>query len=145
MASTPQTYKNHARLVPLYHFVVLPLLTVNLVLTVRRAIDAPAMDTAWAAIMAMTVLVVAFYARVFALRAQDRVIRLEMRLRLREVLPADMRGQIDLLTVEQLVALRFAGDAEMPGLVARVLKDGIDKRKPIKLLIADWQADSDRV
>lgn len=145
MANVPQTYKNHAKFVPAFHFFVLPILLVNLILASRQLFTAPGLESVWAVLFAVALIMVGLFARVFALKAQDRIIRLEMRLRLREVLPADMHPQIQALTIEQLIGLRFAGDAEMPGLVAKVLKDGIADRKPIKLMITDWQGDYDRV
>jgi hypothetical protein len=80
-------------------------------------------------------------ARLFALTAQDRIIRLEMRLRLRELLPADLTPRIGEFTSGQLVALRFAGDRELPVLARRVLDEHLDDRKAIKQLVTDWQAD----
>jgi hypothetical protein len=74
-------------------------------------------------------------------RVQDRVIRLEMRLRLAGVLPADLQARIPEFTVDQLVSLRFASDAELPGLARKVLDDKIADRKAIKQLIKEWQAD----
>jgi len=99
----------------------------------------------WGAIVnvlvAMALLVVFFYVRIFALTVQDRVIRLEMRLRLTGLLPADLRPRIPEFTVAQLVALRFASDAELPALARKVLDEKLTDRKAIKRLIKDWQAD----
>jgi len=83
--------------------------------------------------------------RIFALTAQDRLIRLEMRLRLKEILPNDLRGRILELTPDQLIGLRFASDAEMPDLVREVLTNGIQEREVIKRKIRDWQGDYLRV
>jgi hypothetical protein len=77
----------------------------------------------------------------FALKVQDRLIRLEMRLRMAGVLPPDLRMRIPEFTVEQLIALRFASDAELPMLSKKVLDENIAKRKPIKQMVKDWQAD----
>jgi hypothetical protein len=82
-----------------------------------------------------------FAARVFALTVQDRVIRLEMRLRMKDVLPADLQPRILEFTPGQLVALRFASDGELPDLARAVLKDGIKDKKTIKQMITHWQAD----
>jgi hypothetical protein len=76
---------------------------------------------------------------------QNRLIRLEMRLRLREVLPAPLAARIPELTVRQLIALRFAGDAELPALVERTLKGDFAKPRDIKRAVTDWQADYLRV
>ena len=101
----------------------------------------PAWETVLAALVAAAMVITIFLARVFALKVQDRVIRLEMRLRLRELLPADLAPRIAELTPGQLVALRFAGDRELPALVRRVLDERLQERKAIKQMIADWQAD----
>ena len=86
-----------------------------------------------------------FVTRGFATKLQDRIIRLEMRLRLEKVLPADLRAGIAGLTIPQLVGLRFASDAELPGLVREVISKKIEDRKAIKQMVKDWQGDYDRV
>jgi len=141
MAQAPQSYKNHGKIVPAYHGFVFLTFMVYLFWTTGRFYRAPGFDTGLAVAMAAAFIVFFFYARLFALTVQDRVIRLEMRLRLKELLPADMQGVIPTLTLGQLVALRFASDAELPGLVARVVKDGIKDRKTIKQMVKDWQGD----
>ena len=82
-----------------------------------------------------------FVSRTMALTVQNRVIRLEMRLRLKEVLPAALAVRIKELSVRQLIALRFAGDAELPALVERTLKGEFEKPRDIKRAITDWQPD----
>jgi hypothetical protein len=109
--------------------------------TAYRAFTRPSWDTAIAALVGVALVLMFFFARIFALRVQDRVIRLEMRLRLREVLPADLVPRIHEFTTGQLVALRFASDAELPGLARRVLDERLQDRKAIKQMIKDWQAD----
>ena len=93
----------------------------------------------------MALIIVALFARLFALGAQDRVIRLEMRLRMRELLPDDLRGRINDFTPTQMVGLRFAGDAELPALARKVLDENIRAATPIKKAITNWQADLYRV
>ena len=95
--------------------------------------------------MAAALMILFFYARVFALRVQDRVIRLEMRLRMRELLPDDLQDRIDDFTPTQMVGLRFAGDAELPGLARKVLDENVTAAAPIKKLVTDWRADHHRV
>jgi hypothetical protein len=90
-------------------------------------------------LMAFALLTFALFARLFALTVQDRVIRLEMRLRMAEILPADLQPQIPEFTVGQLVSLRFASDAELPALARKVLDDKMESRKAIKQMIKDWQ------
>jgi hypothetical protein len=96
-------------------------------------------------LLACGLILLYFYARAFALRVQDRVIRLEMRLRLARLLPPDVLVESDRLDVGQLIALRFASDAERPALARRVLADHITDRKAIKQMVKDWQADELRV
>jgi len=141
MAEPAQNYQNHAKTVPLFHFVAFPLLFVNLLWAVWRATQAPGVDTIIGATTAVALVLVSLFARAFALRVQDRVIRLEMRLRLRELLPIGLHPRIVDFTPEQLVALRFASDAELPDLAQAVLRDHITSKKAIKLMIKDWNAD----
>jgi hypothetical protein len=91
--------------------------------------------------MAVAFLILWWFVRRMALTVQDRVIRLEMRLRLRDVLPAAMHADIPKLSRRHLVALRFASDAELPDLVREVVAGTLDKPKDIKMKIRDWQAD----
>jgi hypothetical protein len=84
-------------------------------------------------------------ARQFVVTLQDRVIRLEMRVRMNDVLPAELRARANQLTVRQLIALRFAGDAELPALVGTVLDERIGDAKAIKKMVTNWQADHLRV
>ena len=142
----PQTFETHARYVPLYHVVFFGILVVNLVWSVIRIIRRPSADAAVAMLMACAFLLLFYYARQFALTVQDRVIRLEMRLRLAKLLPADdLRQRIGELTVSQLIGLRFASDEELPELVRKVLTEGIADRTVIKKMVRSWQADELRV
>ena len=144
MADQEQNFKNHARFVPAYHYVAGPILLVNLLWAVFGLAD-PSFQAAREALVAVALVILFLYARVFALRAQDRVIRVEMRLRMRELLPDDLQGRIDEFTPTQLVGLRFAGDAELPDLARRVLDENIAAATPIKKLIRDWRGDYYRV
>jgi len=144
MPEPVQTYKNHAKFVPLFHYVTFPLLAMNLVWAISVALRAPSTATIIAAGTAIALVLLAFLARVFALKVQDRVIRLEMRLRLRELLPVPLHPHIAELTAGQMVALRFASDAELPELVQTVLRDRITDRKAIKLMVKNWTPDDHR-
>lgn len=138
----PQNFQNHTRNVPLYHQFVFFVFLINLGWTIYRLVkDVFSWGSIVNLLVAMALLVMAFYARVFAVTVQDRVIRLEMRLRLAGLLPADLRPRIPEFTVAQLVALRFASDAELPALARKVLDEKLTDRKAIKQLIKDWQAD----
>ena len=140
-AESTQSFKNHRKYAPLLHFVVLPILAVNALRSIVVAFTRPGWDTALAVLVSVALILVAELARSFALRVQDRVIRLEMRVRLREVLPPDLVPRITELQPRQLVALRFAGDRELPALTRRVLDERLQDAKAIKQLITDWQAD----
>ena len=141
MAHPPQTYKNHPRLLPPFHFFVLPVLLLNVLDHLRLLWGAPALGTVWTTIVALALLVLAGLSRVQANTVQDRVIRLEMRLRLRELLPGDLQTRIHDLTPPQLVALRFASDAELPELVREVLAGKLSTQKAIKMRVREWQGD----
>jgi len=140
-----QTYTNHARVVPLYHYVTFPIVTINFGWQLSRLSDGVSAGVVIDVLTAAAIVLMAFYLRAFALRAQDRVIRLEMQIRLRERIPAELHPRIDDLTIDQLVALRFAGDDELAALTTRVLDEGIRDRKSIKKLVANWKADDLRV
>jgi uncharacterized protein DUF6526 len=141
MPTATQNYRNHARFFPLFHFVALPILLLNFLNTVRHVWLAPNRSTAWTMVVAFGLVVLALSARVMALTVQDRVIRLEMQLRLMRVLPPDLHGRIGQLQREHFVALRFAGDDELPTLVREILEGRLQSRKDIKLRVKNWQAD----
>ena len=141
MAETVQTYKNHSRRLPGLLLFVFFVLLLNFGNQLRHLWARPAVDTAFVALVAFAVLCIPLTARQMALTVQDRVIRLEMRLRLMEVLPADLRPRIRELSRQQLVALRFACDSELPDLVRDVLAGQLKTSKEIKLRVKDWQAD----
>ncbi len=136
-----QNYSNHLRWYPLFHFVAAPLLLAYTVWAIWVSVRSFSVEHFMTAIFAVGVFVTALTSRAMAVRVQDRVIRLEMRLRLATVLPADMRSFIPRLTYRQLVALRFASDAELPALVRQVLEGQLPNSKAIKKAITDWQGD----
>ncbi len=137
-----QSYKNHARTVPAYHFVAFPIFFINVVWSAYRAAFVSfSFESVLALLVAIALVLFFFYARIFALTVQDRVIRLEMRLRLRQLLPADLQSRVNDFTVAQLVGLRFASDQELPDLARKVLEEELTDRKAIKQLIRHWQAD----
>jgi Family of unknown function (DUF6526) len=136
-----QNFKNHAKMVPAFHYFVGPVFIANVVVCIIRLVHVIDFERAFAVLLALALLVFSFVARMFALKVQDRVIRLEMRLRLRELLPADLQSRIGEFTVGQLVALRFASDAELPALARKVLDGKLNDRKAIKQMIQNWQPD----
>ncbi len=142
-----QSLQNHTRFDPLFHFTVMPLLLINLGFSIYIAIHnghAYLHTHLWAIVMAVVLILIAGVARSSALRAQDRVIRLEERLRLASLLPADQRIHIPEFTTRQLIALRFASDAELPTLAHRTLTQNLEP-KAIKQAIVTWRPDYDRV
>ena len=141
MAEAVQNYKKHARWLPLFHFFVMPVLLVNVILNVWGLIQAPGPWSVWSVIYSIGLLGLGFLSRIQALTVQDRVIRLEMRLRLRQLLPPDLHPRINDLTHRQLVALRFASDEELADLVRDVLAGKLASSKEIKMRVRNWQAD----
>lgn len=146
MSETPQSFENHAKIVPGYHrwataLLVLPTLY-YLYVFVR---DFYSVERLADLLFAVGVIIAALYARVFPLGVQDRVIRLEEHLRMERILPDDLRGRIPDFTTAQLVGLRFASDEELPGLARRVLDEGMTDKKAIKQAVKNWRADDQRI
>jgi hypothetical protein len=143
---TSQSFANHVKLVPTFHFFVLPVLTLNLVQSIYRLVHTGfRWDGLVGVLTAAALLLLTFHARLFALRVQDRVIRLEERMRLERLLPEDLRPRIGEFQPGQLVALRFACDAELPALARKVLSDRLTDRTTIKKMVETWRADCLRV
>jgi hypothetical protein len=138
----PQNFKNHSKFVPGFHYFVLPILLINLGWTVHNAWQVLNPTTEMQVLLAAALFVGFGLTRSFALRVQDRVIRLEMHLRLERLLSADMRVRIPEFTLGQLVSLRFASDAELPALARKVLDEKLENRAAIKKLVTNWQADN---
>jgi hypothetical protein len=137
----PQSFQSHARVVPVYHLGVFFPFLVNFFWAIYKLTQDVNGDTVMGFLMAIAFLLMFFSVRVMILTVQDRVIRLEMRLRLRALLPADVHSQLNALTHQQLVALRFASDAQLPELVRDVLAGTLTAQKDIKMRVKDWQAD----
>ena len=144
MAEKAQTKQNHTRFDPAYHFVLLPALLLMLVWSVAHLIRHPGTPAAALVVIVLLMIVMAGRFRPYALKVQDRVIRLEERLRLAMLLPDPLRSRIPELTERQLIALRFASDAELPGLVDRTLRENLAP-KQIKDAIQTWRPDYWRV
>lgn len=138
----PQNLQNHVRVVPPFHMFALPVLMLNAGWSIYHLVKVGiSFESILGVLVAFALLTALTYARLFALTVQDRVIRLEMRLRLAEILPVDLRPRIPEFTVGQLVSLRFASDAELPALARKVLDEKLSNRKAIKQLVKDWQGD----
>lgn len=137
-----QSFKTHMKVVPGFTYFVLPMLAINVGWDLYRWKRAEfSIDGLIAVLTAAALLLGIFYARTFALRVQDRVVRLEERLRYEGVLPADLLARVGELTISQIVALRFASDGELSGLMRKVLDERLVDRKAIKGLVVNWRAD----
>ena len=140
-----QTFATHRKFVPGFHFVTLGILVINLIWSLVRVVFpipfVPVQDRLLNVAVAVALALLAWYTRSFPVRAQDRVIRLEEKLRLERLLPPDLKGRIGELTTGQLIALRFASDAEVPELTRVVLDQNIKGQNDIKKKIRDWRAD----
>jgi len=151
--SEQQNFSNHAKIVPAFHYFLLPIMFMNFVgasywvyATARHAWESfPLFHAILNLLLAIALLILAFLARLFALGVQDRVIRLEERLRYQQLLPEDLKPRINEFTTNQLVALRFASDTELPALARKVLADNVKERKAIKQMIQSWRADYQRI
>jgi hypothetical protein len=141
---TPQTLANHARFDPAFHFFIVPVFAFTLIWSIAHLVRHPGLHAAGLLVFLLAASVAATKTRTNALKVQDRVIRLEERLRLSTLLPEPLRLRIPELTEDQLVALRFASDGEVSKLVDRALKEKLS-RKEIKKSIQSWRPDYWRV
>ena len=145
MAVPPvQNFANHTRLDPLYHIFLLPVAGINILAAIWNLVRNPSLGSAWFVVLALAGAVVVLKFRLYALKVQDRVIRLEERLRLAQLVAEPLRGRIGDLTEAQLIALRFASDSEAPALVEKALS-GTMLPRDIKQAVVNWRADYFRV
>ncbi len=140
----PQTYANHARLDPWYHFFLAPIALIIVIASIVHLVRHPHLWGLLHVVLAFALFILVFKVRTYPLKVQDRVIRLEERLRLATLLPEPLRSRIGELDIRQLIALRFASDAEIPALVERTLNEKLTQ-KQIKQAIQNWRADNFRV
>ena len=136
-----QNFANHTKMFPPFHFFVVPILLVNLGVQLYRLKFGITFATVFGILLAVALILGFLSARMFALSVQDRVIRLEERLRYQRLLPSDLQPRIEDFTVAQLVSLRFACDAELPALARKVLDEKLQERKAIKQLVKNWKPD----
>src|SRR5688500_5474032 len=136
-----QNYANHVRWYPLVHFVITPLLTINLIYQIVRLGFEPDWDHGFEVIVAIVLILMSLASRLQALKAQVRVIRLEERLRYLEILSPELAARATALPTGKMISLRVASDEELPGLVERVLAGELSTGKEIKSKIRDWRAD----
>lgn len=144
MPPTPQSYANHRRFFPIFHYFAIPILLVNVVVSVVHAIRQPSAFTAWLVILSLGLVAGILSGRASALIVQNRLIALEMRLRLATSLAPDLRSRIPELHLRHLIGLRFAGDAELPGLVERCLRGELTTTDAVKRAVQDWRVDTIR-
>jgi len=140
-APPAQHYANHRRFLPLYHFFALPVLVINMLVATYAFIRTPGGWTGWAVVVAAALAGGLLAVRYSILIVQNRIIRLELMMRLAHVLPADTRSRMSELKLGQMIGLRFASDAELPGLVQRCLSGDLKGAEQIKREIKDWQPD----
>ena len=145
-----QSFKNHVRWDPAWHFFLVPMLMLNIVFAAYKLVHDWHLPSnhhflfGWWVVMAIVLFMVAMKTRMYPMKVQDRIIRLEERLRLAALLSADDLARSHALTEEQLIGLRFASDGELPALVARTLKESLSQ-KQIKEAIVTWRPDNFRV
>lgn len=139
-----QNYSHHARLDPLFHLFLAPVAVIVLITMIYRAVMGPSLDSGLHIVIALWAVVAAVKIRLYALKVQDRIIRLEERLRLKEILPANLQSRIGDLNEGQLIGLRFASDGEVADLVQKTLDQKLD-RKQIKQAVKNWRPDFWRV
>jgi hypothetical protein len=143
--NTLQTCQNHGRFDPLFHGFIVPVFTINVIVSIVHFVRVMSLHNGWVIIVAIAFLVGAFKVRLYALKAQDRIIRLEERLRMASVLQEPLLTRASILTEGQLIALRFAPDDELPGLVEKTLAGAFPKQADIKKAIVIWRADHFRI
>jgi hypothetical protein len=146
MSDTPQNFENHAKIVPGYHYSATALLMLPTMYFLFLAIrDFFSLERTAVFLFSVGVVIAALYARVFPVGVQDRVIRLEERMRMERILSGDLKARIGDFTTAQLVGLRYAADDELEGLARRVLDEGITDKKLIKQAVKNWRADHQRI
>ncbi len=139
-----QSYSHHTRWDPPFHFFILPVFVITLIGFIIHVFRHPSIHSAWMIVVVLALIAAIFKIRLYSLKVQDRVIRLEERLRLAMLCDPSFRPHIAELTESQLVALRFASDAELPALAARALSEKLSNAD-IKKAIQTWRPDNWRV
>ncbi|MDX1647640.1 MAG: DUF6526 family protein [Longimicrobiales bacterium] len=145
MSEPEQSFENHAKMVPLYHYWATGLLVVPTLYFAYQTVTSFSVEHLMTLLFAIGVLLAGFFTRVFPLGVQDRLIRLEERLRMERLLPEELKRRIEEISTEHLVGLRFASDEELADLVRRVLDGELRDRKEVKASIRSWRADYQRI
>jgi hypothetical protein len=141
MSRPAQSYADHRRLFPLFHYVALPILLANVAVAVAHAIRRPSPWNVWLVVVSIGRVAGLVASRASTLIVQSRLIGLEMRLRLAISLPPELRARIPELQLRHLIGLRFAGDAELPGLVERCLRGELPTTDAVKRAVREWRPD----
>jgi len=140
-----QSYASHRRFHPLFHFFAFPVLAINFIVHLYLLWRMPSLLMAWSCVVAAALVATVFLARYYSLRQQDRIIRLEERLRLQSLLPEDLRFRINELRTSQLVGLRFCSDEELADATRAVLAGEVKSQAEIKQRVKQWRADHHRI
>jgi hypothetical protein len=140
-----QSYATHRRFHPLFHFFAFPVLAINLLLVLYNFVRHPIWQVGWSVLVAAALVATVLLARSYSLRQQDRIIRLEERLRLQMLLPDDLRPRINEIRTSQLIALRFCSDEELPEAARAVLAGEVKAPDEIKRRVTQWRADHHRI
>jgi len=142
MAMQTQNFGNHKRNYPLFHFFASPLLAIYALYAIYALVHAPSLATAMGLVLAVGVNAMLYASRLMVLTVQNRLILLEMTMRLERVLgPAAAADALSKLPLGRLIALRFASDAELAGLISRVLSQELSTNVQVKQAIREWQPD----
>ena len=144
MANAPQSFEKHTRWDPFFHFFIIPVAAITFIWVAVNTYKNPSAWTAWQLVVAVALVIAVFKIRLYSLKVQDRVIRLEERLRLASLVTTEFRPRINELSERQLIALRFCSDEELAGLAARTLSEKLTG-KDIKKQIKTWRADQFRI
>jgi Family of unknown function (DUF6526) len=144
MERKPQAYANHVKWDPAFHFFLVPVAVANLIVAVVHLFRFPSVGSGWLLVLSIAFVVTIGRMRAYGVGVQDRVIRLEERLRLSQVLQEPLRSRIGELSDKQLVGLRFASDGELSALVERALDEKLSLAD-IKKAVANWRPDYSRV
>jgi hypothetical protein len=145
MADTQQSYANHTRWHPAFHFFVIPVMLINFVWAIVDFVKTPGRNQGWWIVVSAALVILTLLARTNALKVQDRIIRLEERLRYQQLLPAELAQQCGSLAVGKIIALRFASDEELEVLIREVLGGRLSDTAQIKKAIKNWRGDTFRV
>lgn len=145
MAESVQSFDNHAKMVPLYHYWATAFLITPTLYFLVQTVTSFSMTHVMFLSLAIGVNIIGLFSRLFPLGVQDRVIRLEERLRMERVLPQELKARINDVGTDHLIGLRFASDDELADLVRRVLDGELATRKDVKAAVKSWRPDHQRI